>query len=131
VMCDSKGVIRADRDGLTEQKREFATSRDIHTLAEAMKGADVFLGLSVAGVVTPDMVRSMAPRPIVFALANPNPEIDYYAAKEAAPAQGAAPAKGDALLETKEAAEPTQAAKAPPKKKATDLKPVEDDGLPF
>ncbi|MEZ3519398.1 MAG: NADP-dependent malic enzyme [Muribaculaceae bacterium] len=85
VMCDSKGVIRADRDGLTEQKREFATSRDIHTLAEAMKGADVFLGLSVAGVVTPDMVRSMAPRPIVFALANPNPEIDYYAAKEAAP----------------------------------------------
>ncbi len=85
VMCDSKGVIRADRENLTDQKREFATTRDIHTLAEAMKGADVFLGLSVAGVVTPEMVRSMAPRPIVFALANPNPEIDYYAAKEAAP----------------------------------------------
>lgn len=85
VMCDSKGVIRTDRDNLTEQKKEFATDRDIHTLAEAMKDADVFLGLSVAGVVTPEMVRSMAPRPIVFALANPNPEIDYYTAKEAAP----------------------------------------------
>ena len=85
VMCDSKGVIRADRENLSAQKREFATTRDIHTLAEAMKDADVFLGLSVAGVVTPEMVRSMAPRPIVFALANPNPEIDYYAAKEAAP----------------------------------------------
>ncbi|MDE5664236.1 MAG: NADP-dependent malic enzyme [Muribaculaceae bacterium] len=85
VMCDSKGVIRADRDNLTEQKREFATTRDLHTLEEAMVDADVFLGLSVAGVVTPEMVRSMAPRPIVFALANPNPEIDYYAAKEAAP----------------------------------------------
>lgn len=77
VMCDSKGVIRADREGLNAQKREFATSRDLHTLAEAMIDADVFLGLSVADVVTPEMVRSMAPRPIVFALANPNPEIDY------------------------------------------------------
>ncbi|MBD5337565.1 MAG: NADP-dependent malic enzyme [Bacteroides sp.] len=85
VMCDSKGVIRKDRGGLTEQKAEFATDRDLHTLAEAMVGADVFLGLSVAGVVTPEMVRSMAPRPIVFALANPNPEIGYYEAKEAAP----------------------------------------------
>lgn len=85
VMCDSKGVIRADREKLTDQKREFATTRDIHTLAEAMKDADVFLGLSVAGVVTPGMVQSMAPRPIVFALANPNPEIDYDEAKKAAP----------------------------------------------
>lgn len=85
VMCDSKGVIRKDRDGLTEQKAEFATDRDLHTLAEAMVGADVFLGLSVAGVVTPEMIRSMAPRPIVFALANPNPEIGYYEAKDAAP----------------------------------------------
>ncbi|MDE6811642.1 MAG: NADP-dependent malic enzyme, partial [Muribaculaceae bacterium] len=85
VMCDSKGVIRSDREKLTEQKREFATDRDIHTLAEAMVGADVFLGLSVAGVVTPEMVRSMAPRPIVFALANPDPEIDYYEALNAAP----------------------------------------------
>lgn len=77
VMCDSKGVIRADRDNLNEEKREFATHRDIHTLAEAMKGADVFLGLSVADVVSPDMLLEMAPRPIVFALANPDPEIDY------------------------------------------------------
>lgn len=85
VMCDSKGVIRADREKLTPQKKEFATYRDIHTLAEAMEGADVFLGLSVAGVVTPEMIRTMAPRPIVFALANPDPEIGYYEAKDAAP----------------------------------------------
>lgn len=77
VMCDSKGVIRADRENLNEEKREFATHRDIHTLAEAMKDADVFLGLSVADVVTPEMLKEMAPRPIVFALANPDPEIDY------------------------------------------------------
>lgn len=77
VMCDSKGVIRADRQNLSESKKEFATERDLHTLAEAMVDADVFLGLSVADVVTPEMVLSMAPNPIVFALANPNPEIDY------------------------------------------------------
>ncbi len=75
VMCDSKGVIRADRPGLAEQKRPFATTRDINTLEEAMKDADVFLGLSVKDVVTPEMVKSMAPKPIVFALANPDPEI--------------------------------------------------------
>lgn len=85
VMCDSHGVIRTDRDGLSEQKMEFATERDLHTLADAMVGADVFLGLSVANVVTPEMVRSMAPRPIVFALANPDPEISYELAKTAAP----------------------------------------------
>ena len=77
VMCDSKGVIRKDRGTLNSTKAEFATDRDIHTLAEAMKGADVFLGLSVADVVTADMVKSMAERPIVFALANPSPEIAY------------------------------------------------------
>ena len=77
VMCDSKGVIRKDRDNLNPTKKEFATDRDIHTLAEAMKDADVFLGLSVADVVTVDMVKSMADRPIVFALANPSPEIAY------------------------------------------------------
>lgn len=77
VMCDSKGVIRADRAGLNSQKKEFATKRDLHTLEEALEGADVFLGLSVADVVTPEMVLSMAPNPIVFALANPNPEIAY------------------------------------------------------
>ena len=77
VMCDSKGVIRKDRGNLNSTKAEFATDKDIHTLAEAMKGADVFLGLSVADVVTADMVKSMAERPIVFALANPSPEIAY------------------------------------------------------
>ncbi len=77
VMCDSKGVIRTDRENLSDSKRKFATSRPIYTLAEAMVDADVFMGLSVADVLTPDMLISMAPRPIVFALANPKPEIDY------------------------------------------------------
>lgn len=85
VMCDSKGVIRADRSNLSPTKREFATTRDIHTLAEAMRDADIFLGLSVKDVVTPEMVASMAPRPIVFALANPDPEIPYELARKAAP----------------------------------------------
>lgn len=85
VMCDSHGVIRADRANLTEQKREFATDADIHTLAEAMQGADVFLGLSVGGAVTQDMVRTMAPRPVIFALANPDPEITYDDARQARP----------------------------------------------
>lgn len=76
IMCDSKGVIRADRPGLSEQKAEFATSRtDLNTLADAVRHADVFLGLSVADVLSPQMLASMAPDPIVFALANPNPEI--------------------------------------------------------
>lgn len=81
VMCDSKGVIRKDREGLNPQKMEFATDRDLHTLAEAIVGADVFLGLSVKNVLTPEMVLTMAPRPVVFALANPDPEIDYDLAK--------------------------------------------------
>lgn len=85
VMCDSKGVIRSDRPYLSDVKREFATTRNIHTLAEAVKDADVFLGLSVANVLTPEMVKSMAPKPIVFALANPDPEIDYETAIEAVP----------------------------------------------
>ncbi len=85
VMCDSHGVIRADRDNLSEQKREFATTADLHTLAEAMEGADVFLGLSVGGAVTQEMVKTMAPRPIIFALANPNPEITYDDAIAARP----------------------------------------------
>ncbi len=85
VMCDSKGVIRADREGLNSQKKEFATERDLHTLEEAMVDADVFLGLSVADVVTPEMIKSMAPNPIVFALANPNPEIAYDLAIETRP----------------------------------------------
>ncbi|KAA6334146.1 NADP-dependent malic enzyme [termite gut metagenome] len=78
VMLDSKGVIGKDRTDLNEQKRYFATNRtDIHTLKEAIKGADMFLGLSKGNVLTQDMVRSMAPYPIVFALANPTPEISY------------------------------------------------------
>ena len=77
VMCDSKGVITTRRTNLNEAKREFATDRDINTLAEAVVGADVFLGLSVADVLTKDMVQTMNPNPIVFALANPNPEISY------------------------------------------------------
>ena len=77
VMCDSRGVINKTRTDLNPQKKEFATDREISTLEEAMKGADVFLGLSVKDVVTPDMLRSMAANPIVFALANPDPEIAY------------------------------------------------------
>ncbi|RFN59600.1 NADP-dependent malic enzyme [Marixanthomonas ophiurae] len=77
VMLDSKGVIRKDRDTLSEEKGEFATARKIDTLAEAMKNADVFVGLSIADIVSPDMLKSMADNPIVFAMANPNPEIDY------------------------------------------------------
>ena len=77
VMCDSKGVIRKDRDNLTSQKAEFATSQNINTLEEAMHNADVFIGLSMGNVVTPEMLLSMAKNPIVFAMANPVPEIDY------------------------------------------------------
>ena len=77
VMCDSKGVITTRRTNLNEAKREFATDRDINTLAEAVVAADVFLGLSVADVLTKEMVQTMNPNPIVFALANPNPEISY------------------------------------------------------
>ena len=80
VMCDSKGVINTKRSNLNAQKLEFATSRDIDTLADAMVDADVFLGLSVKDVVTPEMLKSMAPNPIVFALANPDPEIEYHKA---------------------------------------------------
>jgi malate dehydrogenase (oxaloacetate-decarboxylating)(NADP+) len=77
VMCDSKGVIRDDRDNLTTEKAEFATHRKIDTLDEAMKNADVFIGLSMADIVTPDMLLDMSSNPIVFAMANPNPEIPY------------------------------------------------------
>ena len=86
VMLDSKGVISVDRQDLNEQKRFFATSRrDIRTLEEAMKGADVFVGLSKGNILTQDMVRSMAPNPVIFALANPVPEISYEDAMEARP----------------------------------------------
>jgi malate dehydrogenase (oxaloacetate-decarboxylating)(NADP+) len=77
MMTDSKGIIRSDRDNLTVQKAEFATKIDVHTLEDALEGADVFIGLSKADIMTPNMLKSMAPDPIVFAMANPNPEIDY------------------------------------------------------
>ena len=80
VMLDSKGVIRKDRENLTSQKAEFATDRKIDTLDEAMKGADVFIGLSTSNIVNPDMLLSMAKDPIVFAMANPDPEIEYQLA---------------------------------------------------
>ncbi len=86
VMLDSHGVITSDRANLTEQKRFFATDRrDAHTLEEAVRGADVFVGLSKGNVLTQDMVRSMAERPIVFALANPVPEISYEDAMASRP----------------------------------------------
>lgn len=86
VMLDSRGVISQDRTDINAQKREFATARtDVRTLAEAMRGADVFVGLSKGNVVDADMVRSMAERPVIFALANPVPEITYEAAKAARP----------------------------------------------
>ena len=86
VMLDSKGVITDDRERLTEQKKLFATSRrDVHTLEEAIKGADVFVGLSKGNVLTKDIVRSMADQPIVFALANPVPEISYEDAMDRRP----------------------------------------------
>lgn len=86
VMLDSKGVISTQRSNLTPEKVEFATDRtDIHTLAEAVAGADVFLGLSKGNVLSKDMVRSMASDPIVFALANPEPEITYEDAMDSRP----------------------------------------------
>ncbi|MDD7913602.1 NADP-dependent malic enzyme [Polaribacter ponticola] len=77
VMCDSKGVIRKDRDNLTSQKEEFATNQNLNTLDDAMQNADVFIGLSMGNVVTPEMLLTMSKDPIVFAMANPTPEIDY------------------------------------------------------
>lgn len=77
VMVDSKGVINKQRTDLNDRKKPFATDRKITTLAEAVQDADVFLGLSIAGVLTKEMVKSMNVNPIVFALANPNPEISY------------------------------------------------------
>ncbi len=77
VMCDSKGVIRKDRKDLSKEKKEFATGRDMQTLDEAMVNSDVFIGLSKGNVVTPKMLLTMAKDPIVFALANPDPEIEY------------------------------------------------------
>lgn len=100
IMVDSKGVITADRQNLTPQKQEFATDRqDLKTLSDAVYGADVFLGLSVADVLTKEMVRTMAKDPIVFALANPNPEISYADAMDS---------RGDILFATGRSDYPNQ-----------------------
>ena len=86
VMLDSKGVISTSRTDLNEQKKFFATSRtDIHTLEEAVNGADVFVGLSKGNVLSKEMVKTMAKDPVIFALANPVPEISYEDAMEARP----------------------------------------------
>ena len=77
IMTDSKGVIRKDRTSLTPEKKEFATAIDVHTLDEAMVNADVFIGLSKADIVNVDMLKAMNANPIVFAMANPDPEIEY------------------------------------------------------
>ena len=85
-LCDTKGVVyKGRKEGMNSYKERFAQDTPLRTLAEAMKDADVFVGLSAKGMVTPDMVRSMAPRPLVFAMANPDPEITYPDAKAARP----------------------------------------------
>ena len=85
LMCDSKGVIYKGRSGLNAEKAEFAVDTPARTLQEALAGADVFLGLSVADILSEDMIRSMAKDPVVFALANPNPEISYEKAMASRP----------------------------------------------
>lgn len=85
IMFDAKGVIHSQRDDLTDDKKAFAVKSGNITLADAMKGADVFIGLSVGNIVTADMIRSMAKRPIVFALANPDPEVSYDVAVASRP----------------------------------------------
>jgi len=84
-LCDSKGLVRSDRDDLNPQKLGFAKDSSLSTLADVVRGADVFIGVSVAGVLSEDMVQTMAARPIIFALANPDPEILPDAARRAAP----------------------------------------------
>ena len=86
ILCDTKGVVyKGRKEGMNKYKERFAVKTDRRTLAEALVGADVFAGLSVKGAITQDMVRSMAPDPIVFAMANPDPEITYEEAKAARP----------------------------------------------
>jgi malate dehydrogenase (oxaloacetate-decarboxylating)(NADP+) len=84
-MFDSRGLLHTGRENLNEEKQYFAQDKDYGSLAEVMKGADCFLGLSVAGLINQDMVKSMADKPIIFACANPDPEIPYPDAKEARP----------------------------------------------
>ncbi len=95
LVCDSRGVLHEERQGLDENKTEFVQKTEARTLAEALVGADVFIGLSVANLVTQDMVRSMARDPIVFAMANPDPEITYDDARAARPDAIAATGRSD------------------------------------
>ena len=85
-LCDTKGLVYVDRhDGMNPYKSKFAKKSNLRSLAQVIDGADVFVGCSAKGVLTVDMVKSMAPNPIVFALANPDPELDYPIAKAARP----------------------------------------------
>jgi len=77
IMCDSKGTLNPRRNDLNDSKKEFVTNTDANTMEEALKGADFFLGLSIKGAMTKEMLKSMAPNPVVFAMANPDPEISY------------------------------------------------------
>jgi len=99
IVCDSKGVVRSDREKLDKYKASIATDTDVHTLEEAIVGADFFLGLSVADALSPKMLKSMAKDPIVFALANPDPEIDYDLAMDTRP---------DAIMATGRSDHPNQ-----------------------
>jgi malate dehydrogenase (oxaloacetate-decarboxylating)(NADP+) len=99
IMCDSKGVLNQERTGLDDIKKQFVTDKKIDTLQDAMKGADVFVGLSVADAITPDDLNNMSKDPIVFALANPNPEIDYNLARKT---------RHDAILATGRSDHPNQ-----------------------
>ncbi|WP_373397350.1 NADP-dependent malic enzyme [Algoriphagus halophilus] len=83
VLCDIEGILRSDRPDLDDIRREFATDRDIYTINDALVGADVFLGLSAGNVISQDQLKLMAANPIVFALANPDPEIAYDLAIDA------------------------------------------------
>src|SRR5213082_748619 len=100
TLCDEHGVLHADRDDLDEYRRRFAVGRGkARTLAEALHDADVFVGLSVGGIVTGEMLKPMAPRPIVFALANPDPEISPEEARRA---------RNDAIIATGRSDYPNQ-----------------------
>ena len=99
TLCDERGVLHADRDDLDEYRRRFAVRGKARTLAEALKDADVFVGLSVGGIVSGEMLKPMAPRPIVFALANPDPEISPEEARRA---------RSDAIIATGRSDYPNQ-----------------------
>jgi len=99
TLCDERGVLHADRDDLDEYRRRFAVRGKARTLAAALEDADVFVGLSVGGIVSGEMLKAMAPRPIVFALANPDPEISPEEARRA---------RGDAIIATGRSDYPNQ-----------------------